>query len=308
INKAKQEVLGPDAFPVHDVFDEVVLRIYREYEARMERCHALDFGALIYRLVAALERNQGYREELSRRFSHVLVDEFQDTNHVQSRLVHLLAARHRNLVVVGDDDQSIYRWRGADRRNILDFRKHFPDAEIVKLEQNYRSTQRILRVAHRIISRNLDREPKELWTDNDEGPEVLVMRCEDERDEAHLLAKAALELRAAGHTLSEIAVFYRTHAQSRVLEEALRANNLPYRIVGGMRFYDRAEVKDVLAYLRVLQNPEDDISLLRIINTPTRGIGKTSIERLLLAASQQGRGLYHELCDVERSGVLTGGA
>ncbi len=292
INRAKQEVQGPDDIETPDAWSEVVKRIYATYEERLGRANALDFGDLIHRMVHGLERDQSFHDEVVGRFSHVLVDEFQDTNHAQFRLVRLLAEGHRNLCVVGDDDQSIYRWRGADRRNILDFRVSFPDASLVKLEQNYRSTKRILRAANAVIARNLDREPKELWTDNDEGDSVFIVRTMDERDEARLVLRGVRELSAQGRSLSEVAVFYRTHAQSRVIEEALRSANVPYRIVGGMRFYDRAEVKDLLAYLRVLVNPADDMSLLRIINTPARGIGKTTISRLLDRAAEQGVGLW----------------
>ena len=292
INRAKQEMQGPEDIETPDAWSEVVRRVYATYEERLHQANALDFGDLIYRTVRALENDELFRDEVVGRFSHVLVDEFQDTNHAQFRLVRLLAEGHRNLCVVGDDDQSIYRWRGADRRNILDFRASFPDATLIKLEQNYRSTKRILRAANTVIARNTDREPKELWTDNAEGDAVLVVRTMDERDEARLVLRGVRELLSQGHRLSDVAVFYRTHAQSRVIEEALRGANIGYRIVGGMRFYDRAEVKDLLAYLRVMTNPADDMSLLRIINTPARGIGKTTITRLLDHAAQQGRGLF----------------
>jgi len=291
INRAKQEVQGPDDIETPDTWSEVVRRVYSTYEERLHQANALDFGDLIYRTVRALESDDSFRDAVVGRFSHVLVDEFQDTNHAQFRLVQLLSEGHRNLCVVGDDDQSIYRWRGADRRNILDFRASFPDATLVKLEQNYRSTQRILRAANAVIARNTDREPKELWTDNQEGDAILVVRTMDERDEARLVLRGVRELLSQGHSLSDVAVFYRTHAQSRVIEESLRSANIGYRIVGGMRFYDRAEVKDLLAYLRVMINPVDDMSLLRIINTPSRGIGKTTITRLLDLAAEQGRSL-----------------
>jgi DNA helicase-2/ATP-dependent DNA helicase PcrA len=291
INRAKQEVQGPEDIETLDAWSEVVRRVYTAYEERLHQANALDFGDLIYRTVRALENDEAFRDEVVGRFSHVLVDEFQDTNQAQFRLVRLLAEGHRNLCVVGDDDQSIYRWRGADRRNILDFRASFPDATLVKLEQNYRSTKRILRSANAVITRNTEREPKELWTDNEEGDAVLVVRTMDERDEARLVLRGVRELMAQGRSPSDVAVFYRTHAQSRVIEEALRGGNIAYRIVGGMRFYDRAEVKDLLAYLRVMANPADDMSLLRIINTPARGIGKTTITRLLDHAAEQGRGL-----------------
>ena len=302
INRAKQEVQAPDEIETPDAWSEVVRRVYTTYEERLRLANALDFGDLIYRTVRALESDQQFRDAVVGRFSHVLVDEFQDTNHAQFRLVRLLSEGHRNLCVVGDDDQSIYRWRGADRRNILDFRASFPDATLVKLEQNYRSTQRILRAANAVIARNTDREPKELWTDNPEGDAILVVRTMDERDEARLVLRGIRELSSQGHRLSDVAVFYRTHAQSRVIEESLRSGNIGYRIVGGMRFYDRAEVKDMLAYLRVMTNPADDMSLLRIINTPSRGIGKSTITRLLDLAAQYGQGLTDLLDD---DGTLT---
>lgn len=292
INRAKQEVQGPESIETPDPWSEVVRRVYEAYEDRLHQANALDFGDLIFRTVRGLEADESFRETLAGRFSHVLVDEFQDTNQAQFRLVRSLSEGHRNLCVVGDDDQSIYRWRGADRRNILDFRTSFSDATLVKLEQNYRSTQRILRAANAVIARNTDREPKALWTDNDEGEAILVVRTMDERDEARLVLRGVQELSAQGYRLSDVAVFYRTHAQSRVIEEALRSANIGYRIVGGMRFYDRAEVKDLLAYLRVAINPADDMSLLRIINTPARGIGKTTITRLLDLAAQHGQSLW----------------
>ncbi len=291
INRAKQEVQGPSDIETPDTWSEVLRRVYTAYEERLHQANALDFGDLIYRTVRALEADQAFADTVIGRLSHVLVDEFQDTNHAQFRLVRRLAEGHRNLCVVGDDDQSIYRWRGADRRNILDFRESFPDATLVKLEQNYRSTKRILRAANAVIARNVDREPKELWTDNPDGDRLLIVRTSDERDEARLVLRGIRELRAQGQRLSDVAVFYRTHAQSRVIEEALRGANIGYRIVGGMRFYDRAEVKDLLAYLRVMVNPSDDVSLLRIINTPARGIGKTTVTRLLDAAAERGESL-----------------
>jgi DNA helicase-2/ATP-dependent DNA helicase PcrA len=297
INRAKQEVQGPDDIEIPDAWSEVVRRVYTTYEERLQQANAVDFGDLIYRTVRALESDESFRDAVVGRFSHVLVDEFQDTNHAQFRLVRLLSEGHRNLCVVGDDDQSIYRWRGADRRNILDFRASFPDATLIKLEQNYRSTQRILRAANAVIARNTDREPKELWTDNPEGDAILVVRTMDERDEARLVLRGIRELSSQGHRLSDVAVFYRTHAQSRVIEESLRSANIGYRIVGGMRFYDRAEVKDLLAYLRVMTNPSDDMSLLRIINTPSRGIGKTTITRLLDSAARYGQSLMDLLDD-----------
>ncbi len=305
INEAKRELLNPDEIDTGDAWSEIVQKVYREYEDRLRRAEALDFGDLIYRMVKVLEQDHALQVELSERFRHVLVDEFQDTNRAQFRLVSLFSSAHQNLCVVGDDDQSIYRWRGADRRNILDFREAFPDATLIKLEQNYRSTKRILRAAHAVIERNQDREEKELWTDNPSGDPVLIVGASNERDEARLVVGGLQELLVQGRALSDVAVFYRVHAQSRVLEEALRSANLGYRIVGGMRFYDRAEVKDALAYLRLILNPQDDVSLLRIINTPTRGIGKTTIGRLLDFALAHGLGAWDALVEVLSRGEFT---
>jgi DNA helicase-2/ATP-dependent DNA helicase PcrA len=224
---------------------------------------------------------------------------------VQYLLLRALCERHRNLCVVGDDDQSIYRFRGADRRNILEFSRQFPDARVIKLEQNYRSTQRILRVANAVVRNNVDRETKSLWTDNEEGSKITLLSCSDERDEAHMVVKLMLMLLEKGYARSELALLYRTHAQSRVFEEALRFNDLPYKVIGGLRFYDRAEIKDLMCYLRVVHNPDDDVSLLRVINTPPRGIGKTSIERLLDAAARSGTSVYRALCAVESDAAQT---
>lgn len=286
INREKQDVRGPREMVGDDPASRIAKEVYAIYEERMRSANALDFGDLIYRMVLGLEENETFRELVAGRFDHVLVDEFQDTNHAQFRVVRALAAGHRNICVVGDDDQSIYGWRGADRRNILDFRHTFPEAAVVKLEQNYRSTGRILRAANEIISRAYDREPKRLFTENPEGQKIVVVATQDERDEAALVVRSVHELRRAGVPLSEIAIFYRVHAQSRVVEEALRRENLPYRVIGGQRFYERTEVKDVLAYLRILVNPGDDVSLLRIINKPARGIGKTTIDRLVAMANE----------------------
>jgi DNA helicase-2/ATP-dependent DNA helicase PcrA len=292
INNAKNEMQNPEDVPIPGLDGERIRSVFLEYEKRMKKANALDFGDLIYQMARALEANEELRTMLGNRFMHTLVDEFQDTNHAQFRLVRSLASIHRNLCVVGDDDQSIYRWRGADRRNILDFKRYFPDAQIVKLEQNYRSSKRILRVAYAVISKNKDREPKQLWTNNEDGAKVRVIRCGSERDEAELVVRAARELVNANKPLKHLAVFYRIHAQSRVLEEAMRAARIPYRVVGGVRFYDRAEVKDLLAYLRLVANPEDDVSFLRVVNTPPRGIGKTTIDRLLDEAARSGTGVW----------------
>jgi DNA helicase-2/ATP-dependent DNA helicase PcrA len=296
INRAKQEGRAPEDLAVDEEHDTVLRDLCVQYRRRMGDANALDFGDLIYRLVFAMEGDATLRLDLQRRWDHVLVDEFQDVNQVQFSLVNHLCATHRNLCVVGDDDQSIYRWRGADRRNILDFRTHFPDARLVKLEQNYRSTQRILRVANAVVSRNVDRETKTLWTRNEEGAKVVEFACPEDRDEALTVVGAMRALLDAGTARHEIALLYRIHAQSRLFEEALRRFDLPYRVIGGMRFYERAEVKDLLAYLRLVENPDDDVSLLRVINTPPRGIGDRTVERLLESAARLGTSVFRALC------------
>lgn len=295
INRAKQEGHGPEDMAPTEPQHRVAQDVYRVYDKKMTECGALDFGDLIYRMVIGMRQHPEFLQELQERFTYVLVDEFQDTNHVQFELVAKLCDKHRNLCVVGDDDQSIYRWRGADRRNILNFQRFFTDATIIKLEQNYRSSKHILNAANAVVQRNLDREPKRLWTDNEEGSPVTVVSCEDERDEAQMVLSAIGMLLENDYARNDIALLYRTHAQSRVLEEALRFANLPYRIVGGQRFYDRAEVKDLLAYLRLLVNPDDDVSLLRVVNTPTRGIGKTTVTKLLELAASDGTSVYQAL-------------
>ena len=296
INASKRHLRGPgEGDAARGYMDEAFERVYAAYDERMSAARALDFGVLIYRMVRALEQDDDLRAELAGRYLHVLVDEFQDTNHAQFRLVDALSGVHGNLCVVGDDDQSIYGWRGADRRNILDFRGSHPGATVIKLEQNYRSTRRILRAAHGVIARVSEREAKELWTDKDDGAPVRDLLCLDERDEAEMLVQAVRELLRSGWALSDIAVLYRVHAQSRVIEQRLRVANVPYRIVGGLRFFDRAEVKDVLAYLRVVANPGDDVSLLRIVNVPTRGIGKVSLDRIIEAAARAGTGVFAQL-------------
>jgi DNA helicase-2/ATP-dependent DNA helicase PcrA len=292
--RQKQRLMRPHEVEIDSAYDEVANRVYTLYEQRLKASNALDFNDLLVHMVYGLRSHEGIRNTLQNMWRYILVDEFQDTNLVQLELVRILAEKHRNLCVVGDDDQSIYKWRGADRRNILDFRESFADAAVIKLEQNYRSSGHILSTAMAVIAKNTDREPKQLWTENAPGHKVRVIKCYDERDEARAITECVRALRDH-YRLSQMAIFYRTHAQSRVLEEEMRASKLQYRVVGGQRFYERSEVKDVLAYLRVLVNPQDDVSLLRIINVPTRGIGKTTTDRLQELASQAGRGVWETL-------------
>ncbi len=288
IHKEKQEGRGPKDLDPESYVDEAVVKVFAKYEERLRAAGAVDFEDLIgltVKIAESTELPEG--NTLRRRFDYVLVDEFQDTNQMQYRLIRALA-QTRNLCVVGDDDQSIYRWRGADVRNIRGFKKDFPDALVVKLEQNYRSSQRIVRGALGVIQPSMEREPKELWTDNDEGLPIEVVAVRDEHDEAALVTKVIRETQAEGTSLGEVAVFYRVHAQSRVLEEALRVANLPYQIVGGTKFYERAEIKDALSYLRILVNPRSDVDFLRIVNTPPRGIGKSTVDRLVAFANTLG--------------------
>jgi DNA helicase-2/ATP-dependent DNA helicase PcrA len=302
IHEAKQELRGPDDMQAGSYVDDAVVKVYRLYEAQLAKANAVDFEDLIGKMVELLEKDpRGEGSAIRRRFDYVLVDEFQDTNAAQYRLLRALARDHRNLCVVGDDDQSIYKWRGADVRNIRGFRQDFPDATVVKLEQNYRSTARIVKAALGVIEKSRDRVPKDLWTSNPEGAPVEIVAARDERDEAAHVVEVIQEARARGTDPKEIAVFYRVHAQSRVLEEALRSVNVPYQIVGGVRFYERAEVKNALAYLRVLVNPKSDVDLLRVINTPARGIGTTTLERLSALASARGLSIYDAIdtLDVE---------
>jgi len=280
IHKHKQEGRGPEEAAANSYVDDIALRLFRAYEKRLRAANAVDFEDLIL-LVTRLLENTPEGDRIRRRYDYVLVDEFQDTNATQYRLLRELARDHGNLCVVGDDDQSIYRWRGADVRNIRGFRRDYPGATIVKLEQNYRSTGRIVAAALAVIARSHEREPKELWTANAEGEPIRVVAARDERDEAAFVVDSIVRARAERTEASDIAVFYRIHAQSRVLEEALRASNISYQIVGGTRFYERAEVKDALAYLRIVVNPRSDVDLLRVVNVPARGIGATTIDRLV---------------------------
>lgn len=281
IDRAKNQGLEPEQFVPNDYFDDVVGKAYAAYEERLRAANAVDFGGLLLKALKVCMPESPAAADLALRFDHVLVDEFQDTNLVQYRLVRFLSRRTDSITVVGDEDQSIYRWRGADIRNILDFERDHPGAGLVKLEENYRSTGNVLRAANAIIVRNTERRPKRLFTSRGDGEPIIVFEGETERDEADYVAGRIDErLRSGEAAPRDFAVFYRTNGQSRVLEEALRARDIPYTVVGGTRFYDRAEVKDLICYLRAVQNPDDGMALERIINTPTRGIGDTTVERI----------------------------
>lgn len=305
IDRAKNQCLLPDRYVGHDYFTALVEKLYRRYQQRLLELGACDFGDLLLWPVVLAERDPEVRAALSTRFDHVLVDEFQDVNQVQYRLLRALAERHRNLVVVGDDDQAIYGWRGADVRLLLDFERDWPDARIIKLEENYRSSQLILDAAHAVVTRNPHRHDKRLYTRREGGEPILFHRALDERAEASFVVQALLYLSAEeGYELADCAVIYRTNAQSRVLEESLRAADVPYSVVGGMRFYDRAEVKDVLAYLRLCNNPADELALRRVINVPARGIGKETVGKLEAHARLGGVPLWQVAQDAVHSPTL----
>jgi DNA helicase-2/ATP-dependent DNA helicase PcrA len=299
IHAKKREGILPEQLAPTFEFDDALLKIYTEYEKALRAADAVDFDDLILLMVKLLETQPSpgsmggqAGEELRKRYDYVLVDEFQDTNNIQYRWVRALAARTRNLCVVGDDDQSIYAWRGADIRNIRDFSRDFPDATVVKLEQNYRSSANIVRCAQCVIEVAAERAEKKLWTAEPAGEKVILTAMRDERDEADQVVRTLRERLRAGVPARELAVFYRINAQSRVLEESLRRENLPYQIVGGMRFFERAEVKNLLSYLRFLDNPKSDADLVRIFNLPARGLGNKTLDRLLANASAGGSSVF----------------
>lgn len=270
--------------------------LYTAYETELRRNNAFDFDDLLVEVVRQFDRHPEILQKYQQRFEHLLIDEYQDTNKPQYLLCRQLSTHHRNICVVGDDDQSIYQFRGADIRNILDFERDYADAHIVRLEQNYRSTARILASANAVIDHNQHRKGKELWTEGPEGDPVAVVECDTDRREArHIVETIRRQTRSGTYALSDTAILYRTNAQSRPLEEELQRSGFPYVIVGGIRFYDRREIKDVLSYLRLLVNPVDDITLRRIVNTPRRGIGDTSLERLQIFAQQNALSLYTAL-------------
>jgi DNA helicase-2/ATP-dependent DNA helicase PcrA len=290
ISHAKNQMLSPDDVEglARTPRDERVATVYRLYEQRLQTAGAVDFDDLLLRVVRLFETSPETLAWYRTLWTHVLVDEYQDTNRAQYRIVQHLTGEHRNLCVVGDPDQSVYRWRGADLRNILDFEKDYADCRVVVLDQNYRSTKRILDIASTVIANNIGRKEKRLWTENGEGERATLYRAWDESGEAAFVAQSIRAAHRDGSNYRDLAVFYRTNAQSRVLEDALRRASVPYLIVGGVRFYDRREVKDIVAYLRLLVNPLDDAAFRRAVGAPARGIGKATLERLSEVARGQG--------------------
>ena len=298
ISDAKNKMLTPDEWfqkSFRDRRNSMIHDVMTEYEKRMKSLNALDFDDLLLKTLILLADHPPVLETYRRRFRYVLVDEYQDTNRTQYELIRLLTSESRNLCVVGDDDQSIYGWRGADIRNILEFENDYPDATVIKLEQNYRSTGIILDAANQVIAHNEGRKDKTLWTDHGAGEQIKVYCAQDEREEAAWIVQQMQDLRKAGAPLGEMAILYRTNAQSRIPEEVLMQAGIPYRVFGGQKFYERKEIKDILAYLRVIANPADDVSLTRIINVPKRSIGDTTVQLLTEHAAGQGIPLYAAL-------------
>jgi ATP-dependent DNA helicase UvrD/PcrA len=307
ISSAKNQLVSPAEYTarVSSFYDQTVAEVYELYQRRLFASNAVDFDDLLMLTVDVLERFPEAREKWQKAFRYVLVDEYQDTNHAQYRLLQLLAGNNGNLCVVGDPDQSIYAFRGADIRNILEFERDFPGTRVIALEQNYRSTNTILDAANHVIRHNRDRKEKNLWSELGEGDPVQVVEVEDEHAEARFAAASIAALVEEGYAGHEIAVVYRTNAQSRVLEDVLVRQGVPYQVIGGPRFYERAEVKDAIAYLQVLDNPADAVSLQRIANKPRRGIGDTTLARLQTFADAQGISLFEALARADEAGVST---
>ncbi len=306
ISNAKNALLTPEAYQQMQgsYFEEIVGRCYEVYQKELRKNQSMDFDDLIMNTITLLKNNEEVLQYYQNKFQYIHVDEYQDTNHAQYILVNLLAKRLKNLCVVGDADQSIYGWRGADMQNILDFEKDYPEAQTIYLEQNYRSTKNILQAANQVITNNQNRKDKNLWTDNTAGQTISYYRGDSERDEAQFVVKNIQQtIDAEGKKYGDFAVLYRTNAQSRVIEEMLLKANVPYTMVGGHKFYDRKEIKDVLAYLNAIANPEDSLSLARIINVPKRGIGPTTLEKLNDFADFNGMPLLEATENIELSNI-----
>ncbi len=306
ISKAKDQLLTPEEYEATVDFadDQLVARLYLVYQRLLEQQNAVDFDDLLMRVAIVLRDHPAYTARLNERFRYVLIDEYQDTNHAQYLIARCLSQHHRNVCATGDPDQSIYGWRGANISNILDFEQDYPNARVVRLEQNYRSTGNVLKVASALIRHNQNRKHKDLWTENDDGGPVDVWKFAEGRDEAERIATRIAQLHREGLEYAQIAICYRVNAISRGLEEALRMRGIPYRIARGLEFYNRKEIKDTLAYLHVLANPADSVALRRIINTPGRGIGKTTIDRVMATAEQEGMAAMDVVRQAARFPVL----
>ncbi|WP_088225882.1 DNA helicase PcrA [Desulfosporosinus sp. FKB] len=308
ISDAKNKLLDPDGFASQagDYFQSKVVDLYRDYQKKLRTNNALDFDDIIMLTVKLFREDERVLDYYQEKFRYIMVDEYQDTNHAQYVLVKLLASRYRNLCVVGDDDQSVYRWRGADIQNILDFERDYPEAKVIKLEQNYRSTQKILDAANAVVRNNEGRKEKSLWTENSEGQPIVCYVSNDERDEARYVVERVQRLHELeGRPYSDFTILYRTNAQSRILEEQLMKAALPYRIFSGLKFYQRLEIKDMLAYLRVIYNPSDQVSFARVLNVPKRGLGESTLEKILEYANEQGMPVLDAIMEADYIPELT---
>ena len=306
ISNAKNELITPKGYTEQagNFYDRQIAQIYTAYQKMLRKNESLDFDDLIMETIHLFKRVPEVLESYQRRFQYIHVDEYQDTNHAQYFLVKQLANRFQNLCVVGDSDQSIYRWRGADIANILNFEKDYPSARVILLEQNYRSTKKILQAANEVIANNTGRKPKKLWTDNVHGEKIFYYQGSTEQDEAFFIIDKVQELtKQKDYKPSDVAILYRTNAQSRAIEDALVKSGIQYQMVGGMKFYDRKEIKDMIAYLRLITNPDDDISFERVVNEPKRGIGKTTIEKLRAYANEQDISFFSAVQEVDFIGL-----
>lgn len=302
ISECKEKEISPQDYEeVHQgQFREATIsKIFSEYNRILKKNNAMDFDDLLLNTVRLLRKDEQVLEKYQERFQYIMVDEYQDTNRLQYQFVQMLAKKHRNLCVVGDDDQCIYQWRGADIRNILEFERDFPGSMVIKLEQNYRSTGNILAAAHSVIKNNKGRKAKKLWTEAEEGHKIVYRRADDEKEEARYVAQEVDRMRSSHSGFNDFAILYRTNVQSRNFEEALSARGIPYRVVGGVRYYDRKEIKDMVAYMRLVLNPYDDVALRRIINEPRRGVGITTVEKLSTLARVREENLFDVLMDEE---------
>ena len=302
ISKEKEADSGPQEYldrEGENFKTKVIYGVYREYQNRLKKNNAMDFDDLLRNALHVLRDYPSILQEYRDRFRYVMVDEYQDTNHIQYQMIRLLAEEHQNLCVVGDDDQCIYEWRGADIRNILDFEKDFPAAKVIKLEQNYRSCGNILTAAHSVIKNNRGRKPKKLWTDRDEGSKIVYSRLDSDKEEARYIASEISLLEGPARSYDDFAILYRNNAQSRLFEEALRKRGIPYQILSGFSFYERKETKDMISYMRLVVNPDDEMAFLRVINEPKRGIGAKTVEKLRALAQVRGQSMLETVSDPE---------
>ena len=311
ISKCKEKAIGPDEYLKQNGEDfrtKPIYGLYSDYEAVLKKNNAMDFDDLLLNVVKLFETDAEVLKKYQRRCKYIMVDEYQDTNNMQYRFIRLLAEAHNNICVVGDDDQCIYQWRGADIKNILEFEKDFKNTKIIKLEQNYRSYGNILNAAHSVIAKNINRKGKKLWTDKEAGEKIVYRRADNEKEEARFVASEIDKYHSKEFKYKDFAILYRINAQSRTFEDALTAAEIPYRVLGGARYYDRKEIKDMVAYMRLVLNTADDLALVRIINEPKRGIGEKTLEKLKTLAAVRGESLFDLLTDDEITGGLSGKA